>query len=81
MELSKKEEAVIKAMREGAKITVNAHKLENLKEAENIIRLFDEFPQEKYGMLGFFNASGRVDFSKQMGNVELNCFITLEKTN
>lgn len=82
MFVSEKEMAVVKAMRLGGEINVRFHELRELKEADECMELFEKCKKEGISwikeMSGFYGGN-YISFLKQMGNVEVSCFLEIKK--
>lgn len=86
MELSKKEKAVIEAMRKGATVKVLLHKTKSVHEVDEIMNLFsrievvDSYISEEQ-VKGKFGGRRYIIFNKRFKKLEVSCFMNLDEKN
>lgn len=82
MMITEEEKAVVEAMRRGARVDVSFHKLKHLIQVDERMDLFAHVPNDGFSWIREVQLDSDnhyISFRKQMGKLDLSCYLDIEK--
>lgn len=82
--ITDEELAVVEAIRVGADVSVSFHRLDQLIQVDERMDLFAEIPKSGFSWIrevqrDFDSAHDYITFHKQMGKLNVSCYLDIEK--